>query len=64
MAKPSHIAYVVVDAKEGTDRKARWIEIGAAWPNEDGKGFNITLDALPPNGRVTLRVNEPKPKAD
>ena len=64
MAKPSHIAYVVIDAKEGSDKKARWIEIGAAWPNDDGKGFNLVLDAQPVNGRITLRVNEPKQKAE
>jgi hypothetical protein len=63
MAIPSHIAYSVIEAKEGIDKKARWLEIGAAWPNADGKGFNITLDAVPVNGRITLRVNEPKPKA-
>ena len=64
MAKPSHIAYVVIDAKEGSNKKARWIKIGAAWPNEDGKGFNLVLDAQSINGRITLRVNEPKPKAE
>jgi hypothetical protein len=54
----------VIDAKEGSDKKARWIEIGAAWPNEDGKGFNVVLDAQSINGRLTLRVNEPKQRAE
>ncbi len=30
--------------------------IGAAWPNADGKGFNIVLDVLPIDGLITLRV--------
>ncbi|SEC42890.1 hypothetical protein [Bradyrhizobium erythrophlei] len=31
-----------------------WTRIGAAWPHQDGKGFNI----LPMNGRLVVR--EPK----
>jgi hypothetical protein len=30
----------------------------AAWAHKDGHGFNVTLDALPVNGRIVLR--EPK----
>ena len=48
---PSHAVFVVV----GTEAKKRWIEIGAAWPHKDGTGFNVTLDALPPSGRLVLR---------
>jgi hypothetical protein len=50
---PSYIAYQVRD-REG--QKAIFTRIGAAWANADGKGFNIQLDALPLDGRVTLRV--------
>jgi hypothetical protein len=32
MHKPTHIAYVVSDPKEGSDRKAIWREVGAIWP--------------------------------
>lgn len=49
--RPSHKAYVI----EGEGEKAFWTRIGSAWPNSDGKGFNITLSALPINGRVVLR---------
>lgn len=63
--RPSHKAFVV----EGEGDKAFWTRIGSAWPNADGKGFNITLSALPINGRVVLRefteedaVEEEKPK--
>lgn len=58
--KPSHKAFVV---REGED-KGYWMEIGAAWAHKDGKGFDLQLDALPVSGRIALRVNEPKPKAD
>ena len=36
--KPTHTAYVVIDPREGTDRKAQWIEVGAVWPHKSGKG--------------------------
>ena len=43
---------------EGEGDKAYWNKIGAAWPHEDGKGFNIQLSCLPLNGRLVVR--EPK----
>ncbi len=50
---PSHIAYQVRD-REG--QKGFFTRIGAAWPNSDGKGWNIQLDVVPLDGRITLRV--------
>ena len=55
--QPSHIAYVVRD-REG--QKAIFTRIGAAWPTKDGKGFNVQLDALPTDGRITLLVPSEK----
>ena len=51
--QPSHIAYQVRD-REG--QKGFWTRIGSAWPHSDGKGFNIQLEAVPLDGRVTLRI--------
>jgi hypothetical protein len=50
---PSHIAYQVRD-RDG--KKGFWTRIGSAWPNADGKGFNIQLEVVPLDGRITLRV--------
>jgi hypothetical protein len=50
---PSHYVYQVRD-REG--QKGIWTRIGAAWPQKDGKGFNVQLDAVPLDGRITLRV--------
>ena len=36
-SKPTHTAYVVIDPKEGSDRKAQWIEVGAVWPHKNGR---------------------------
>ncbi len=49
---PAYIAYQVRDGNE----KGFFTRIGAAWPNKDGKGFNVQLDAVPLNGRITLRL--------
>lgn len=54
--KPDYAIYVV----EGKGDKAHWTKIGAGWSHNDGDGINITLTALPLNGRLTIR----KPKAD
>lgn len=50
---PSHVAYQVRD-REG--QKGIWTRIGSVWPHADGKGFTAQLDAVPLDGRVTLRV--------
>jgi hypothetical protein len=56
---PSHIAYHV---KDGNSGKGYWTRIGAAWAHADGNGFNIQMDLLPPDGRITLRVASEKPE--
>ena len=55
---PSHVAYHVRDRGEG--QKSFWTRIGSAWAHADGKGFNIQLDALPTDGRITLLVPSEK----
>ena len=44
----------------GEGKKARFTEIGVAFPHKDGKGFDILYDAIPLAGRITLRLNEAK----
>lgn len=61
--QPTHRAYTVVK-REGQDDF--WLSIGAAFAHQDGKGFNVTLQALPIDGKVVLRVpqaDEPEPPA-
>lgn len=54
---PSHTAYQVTE-RAG---KSYWTRIGSAWTNADGKGFNIQLDCVPLDGRITIRAaNEEK----
>ncbi len=49
---PPYIAYQV---RKGKD-KGFFTRIGAAWPNKDGKGFNIELECVPLDGKITLRL--------
>ena len=38
-----------------------WLNIGVAFPHDDGKGFNVFLQALPlRDGKVVLREAEAK----
>jgi hypothetical protein len=53
---PTHNIYIV----QGEGQQARWTRIGAAWPNQDGKGFSMKLDAAPVFGRVVMRENKPR----
>ena len=38
-----------------------WLNIGVAFPHENGDGFNVILQALPLNGRLVLRLYEEAP---
>jgi hypothetical protein len=54
---PSYIAYHVQDTNAGKNGEKRgvWTKVGAVWPNKDGKGFNVVLDVIPLDGRLSLR---------
>jgi len=54
---PTHVAYQVRD-REG--KKGIWTRIGSAWPHADGRGFNIQIEVVPLDGRITLRVASDK----
>jgi len=51
---PAYNVYTVEERGEGED--PFWLKIGAAWAHKDGKGFNITLSALPCDNRLVLRI--------
>ena len=55
--RPTHRIYSV--SKTNGDAKPFWLEIGAAWPHKDGKGFNLKFTARPlDDAEIVLR--EPK----
>jgi hypothetical protein len=52
--RPTHQVFVV----EGEGDKAFWTKIGAAWQHKDGDGFNVTLMAMPLDGRIVIRASK------
>jgi hypothetical protein len=52
MAKPAYRAYTVIK-RDGKDDF--WLNLGVAFPHEDGEGFNLLLQALPIDGKIVLR---------
>jgi hypothetical protein len=54
---PTPIAYHVRDRKGGD---AIWTRIGSAWAHADGKGFNVQIETVPLDGRISLRTSSKK----
>jgi hypothetical protein len=54
--------YTVRERGEG--KKSFWCRIGSCWPNKDGNGFSITLDAVPIDGRLVVREEQPRDDRD
>ncbi len=62
--KPTHIAYIVIDPREGSDRKAIWHEVGAVWPHKNGTGFDLVIpEGLSVAGRVVCTERKEKDQA-
>lgn len=56
---PSHYAYHVRD-RQGGD--SIWTRIGSAWKHADGEGFNLQIETVPLDGRITLRIPSERAK--
>lgn len=54
---PTHIAYHV---RERAGKESFWTRIGSAWAHADGQGFNIQIETVPLDGRISLRVPSEK----
>jgi hypothetical protein len=62
--KPTHTAYVVIEPKEGSDRKGVWHEVGAVWPHRNGgEGFDLIIPTgISVTGRIVCtKRKEPQP---
>ena len=57
--QPAFRVYSVIP-REGKDDY--WLNIGLAFPHQDGKGFNVVLDVIPLDER--LRLREPMERDD
>jgi hypothetical protein len=56
-AKEMYRVYTLVARPKQDDY---WLNIGAAFPHDDGKGFNIILQAHPIGEKIVMRIYEPK----
>ena len=54
-SKPAYIAYHVRNNKD-EQGESFWTRIGVAFSHQDGKGFNLLIETVPLDGRITLRV--------
>lgn len=54
--KPDYIVYTIVETNG--DAKNFWQRVGSAWTNNDAS-INVTLNALPVNGKLHIRVPKP-----
>jgi hypothetical protein len=61
MSKPVYHAYSVREYEKDGKKESFWTKIGVVFEHKDGKGFDVVLEALPINGRVSIR--EPKKDA-
>jgi hypothetical protein len=50
---PTHIAYHV---RDGKNEKGYFTRIGVAFAHKDGNGFNLLIETIPLDGKITLRV--------
>ncbi len=57
MAKTMYRVYSIIERHKQDDY---WLNIGVAFPHDDGKGFNVMLQALPlhGNGKLVLREHD------
>lgn len=61
--RPTHRVYAII--KKDGEEKGTWLEMGAAWPHRDGKGFGVKLNLIPlsDDAEIVIRTIEPKAAA-
>lgn len=65
MSRPTHIAYVVIPPKEGTERKPIWRRVGSVFPHGRGAGFDLVIDdQLAVSGRIVCTEPVEKEQAE
>lgn len=55
------VVYTITEREVRGEKKSFWTKIGAAFDNRDGS-LTIRLEALPLNGVLQVREEEPKQK--
>ena len=47
-----YTAYTVREFERNGQQDSDWMRVGVAFPHEDGKGFNLSLHAVPVDGKI------------
>jgi hypothetical protein len=55
MAKPVYHAYTAREYEKDGKKESCWTKIGVVFKHKDGKGFDVVLEALLVNGRISIR---------
>ena len=64
MSKPTHIAYIVNEPADGSDRNPFWRPVGVIWPHANGNGFDLVIyDQLAVSGRIVCRERKDAPQS-
>ena len=62
--KVRYDALIAHEYTVGEEKRTSSTKVGAAFPTQDGKGFNLEITPnISVSGRVVLRQYEPKPAA-
>jgi hypothetical protein len=62
--KPTHIAYVITEPKEGDERSPFWRAVGAVWPHKSGGGFDVVIgDQISVTGRIVCTERKDAPES-
>jgi hypothetical protein len=57
--KPTHHAYVITAARQGSNRDDYWHRVGSVFPHKNGNGFDLVIpEGISLSGRVVC--TEPK----
>jgi hypothetical protein len=60
--RPTHSLFIVTQDETGD---SQWTEVGAAWENKDGKGYNVKFKLYPrPGDQVVMRIREERNSRD
>jgi hypothetical protein len=59
--QPSHIAYIVIPPKDGSEAKSIWRRVGSVFPHGKGNGFDVVIpEGISVTGRIVCTVPKDK----
>jgi hypothetical protein len=58
------LSTVEYKSKRDGSTRTQWTRIGVAFPHKDDEGFNVTLTALPLDGKLVIRKHIDREDSD